>query len=357
MLPAIPPAKQLAQLRTMLRIRRFEEALIELAQSHQVGHFHVYVGQEGTGVPALALLESGDVAYTTHRNHGHLIARGVDPAPMLAEILGRATGTNRGKSGTLHLASARLGFPATSASVGGCLPLAVGSAFAFRQLGSDRVSVCLFGDGALEEGAWHEAANIAALRQLPVVFLCENNSLGAATTGGGDYPVSTLAVRTLADLAAPFGLPRIVVDGTDAGAVHDATSEAIGRARQGGGPTFIEAQTVRWPGNQGIWAELVTGPTRIAYAWDEVSIPEAHRTWFAEHDAVIRYARELIAGGVAREDIETLEADAAREMDAAVRFALDSPWPEPGEAFEDVFGDPRVGRMIGPRALQTEVPA
>ena len=357
MLPSIPRTEQLAQLRTMLRIRRFEEALIDLAQGHQVGHFHVYIGQEGTGVPALALLEPGDVAYTTHRNHGHLIARGVDPAPMLAEILGRATGTNRGKSGTLHLASAALGFPATSASVGGCLPLAVGSAFAFRQLGSDRVSLCLFGDGALEEGAWHEAANIAALRGLPVVFLCENNSLGATKAGAGEFPSSSLAVQSLADLAAPFGMPRIVVDGSDAGAVHAAAAEAIARARGGGGPTFVEAQTVRWAGNQGIWAELVTGPTRIAFAWDEGSIPEAHRTWFAEQDGVIRFAREAIAAGVAREEIQALEADAAREMDAAVRFALDSPWPAPAEAFEDVYGDPRVGSMIGRRALQTEVPA
>jgi pyruvate dehydrogenase E1 component alpha subunit len=341
----------------MLRIRRFEEALIELAQTHQVGHFHVYVGQEATGVPALALLDRDDVAYTTHRNHGHLIARGVDPAPMLAEILGRATGTNRGKGGTLHLASTRLGFPATSASVGGCLPLAVGSGFAFKELGQDRVSLCLFGDGALEEGAWHEAANIAALRRLPVVFLCENNSLGASVGGTGEYPSSTLAVRTLADLAAPFDMPRIVVDGTDAGAVHDAAAEAIARARRGGGPTFIEAQTVRWPGNQGIWAELVTGRTRIAYAWDEAAIPEAHRDWFAQHDGLLRYARELLDAGTAARDIQALEDEAGREMEAAVEFALGSPWPGAHEAFEDAFGDPRVGAMIGPRAPQTELPA
>jgi len=357
MLPAIPRDGQLLLLRTMLRIRRFEEALIELARTHDLGHFHVYIGQEGTGVPALALLEAGDVAYTTHRNHGHLIARGVDPAPMLAEILGRSTGTNRGKSGTLHLASRKLGFPATSASVGGCLPLAVGSAFAFRELGQDRVSVCLFGDGALEEGAWHEAANIAVLRELPVVFLCENNSLGASIGTGDGYPSSTLAVRTLADLAAPFDMPRVVVDGTDARSVHDATSEAISRARGGHGPTFIEARTVRWPGNQGIWAELVTGPTQVRYAWDGAAIPEGHRAWFDEQDGVIRFARELLEVGVTTAELQAIEDEAAREMAAAVRLALEGPWPQPREAFEDVFGDARVGRMIGPRAPQTEVPA
>jgi TPP-dependent pyruvate/acetoin dehydrogenase alpha subunit len=354
MLPAIPRTDQLAQLGTMLRIRRFEEALIELGQTHQLGHFHVYVGQEGTGVPALALLGAGDVAYTTHRNHGHLIARGVDPAPMVAEILGRATGTNRGKGGTLHLASAPLGFPATSASVGGCLPLAVGSAFAFRELGSG-VSVALFGDGALEEGAWHEAANIAALRRLPVVFLCENNSLGAAKTGAGEFPSSSLAVQTLAELAAPFAMPRIVVDGTDAGAVHDAMSEAIARARAGGGPSFVEAQTVRWPGNYGIWAELVTGPTRVAYAWEPDAIPADHRAWFAEQDAVVRYARELLDAGAATADMQALEDAATREMEVAVQRALESPWPDAAEALENVFADPRVGAMIGPRVPQTEV--
>jgi pyruvate dehydrogenase E1 component alpha subunit len=341
----------------MLRIRRFEEALIELGKTHPLGHFHVYIGEEATGVPALALLEPGDVSYTTHRNHGHLIARGAEPGPMVAEILGRSSGTNRGKSGTLHLAVSRLGFPATSASVGGCLPLAVGSGFAFRELGLDRVSVCLFGDGALEEGAWHEAANIAALRQLPVVFLCENNSLGAPPKGSGDYPSSTLAVRTLADLAAPFDLPRIGVDGSDAGAVHDATSEAIARARSGGGPSFIEAQTVRWPGNKGVWPELVTGPLRVAYAWDPSAVPDSYRTWFLEQDPVVRYARELLEAGVPHPDLQAIENAATQEMDAAVQFALDSSWPAPSEAFEDVFADPRVGAMIGPRTMQPEVPA
>jgi pyruvate dehydrogenase E1 component alpha subunit len=352
MLPNVAAAGQLAQLRTMLRIRRFEEALIELALTHDVGHFHVYIGQEATGVPALALLEDGDVAYTTHRNHGHLISRGVDPAPMLAEILGRATGTNKGKGGTLHLASPAHGFPTTSASVGGALPIAVGSAFAFKELGRDRVSVCLFGDGALEEGAWHEAANIAALRGLPVIFLCENNSVGAVTQKAGEYPSSTLAVPTLADLAAPFGIPSTVVDGSDAGAIHDAMTAAIDRARSGRGPTFIEARTVRWPGNQGIWAELVTGRVEVRFAWDAAAIPDAHRTWFAEHDPVVRYVRELVTAGVSRDHVEALDAEARREMDGAVTFALASPWPEPAEAFEDVFGDPLVAAAIGPRTAR-----
>ncbi len=350
---ALPAPQRLPQLRTMLRIRRFEEALIDLAQAHDVGHFHVYIGQEATGVPALALLEDGDVAYSTHRNHGHLLARGVDPNAMLAEILGRATGTNGGKGGTLHLASPAHGFPTTSASVGGPLPIAVGSAFAFRELGRDRVSVALFGDGALEEGAWHEAANIAALRQLPVVFLCENNSVGAVTQQAGDYPSSTLAVGTLADLARPFGIPAAVIDGSDSDAVHAAMSDALVRARSGDGPSFIEARTVRWPGNQGIWAELVTGRVQVHYGWDAATIPDPHRAWFAEHDPVVRAVREALAAGAGRDAIAAIDADATREMAAAVAFALASPWPDADEAFANLYADPRVNALAtGRRAAK-----
>jgi pyruvate dehydrogenase E1 component alpha subunit len=316
-----------------------------------VGHFHVYVGQEPTGVPALALLREGDVVYTTHRNHGHLLARGADPAAMMAEILGRSSGTNRGKGGTLHLASAAHGVPTTSASVGGAIPIAVGSAFAFHALGSDRVSICLFGDGALEEGAWHEAANIAALLKLPVIFLCENNSLGALGHKGNEYPSSTLAARVLADLATPFGIPSAVIDGTDAPTVEETMRNAIRRARAGEGPTFIEAQTVRWPGNKGVWAQLVTGPTRVEYAWNRDAIPAEHRTWFDEEDGIVRSARAAIAAGASQAQILELEAAAHREMDGAVQFALSSPWPDGATAFEDVFGDPAVNAAVGARPV------
>jgi pyruvate dehydrogenase E1 component alpha subunit len=340
MLPAVARDERVSQLRTMLRIRRFEEALIRLAERHDVGHFHVYVGQEATGVPALALLEDGDVSYTTHRNHGHLIARGVDPARMLAEILGKATGTNKGKGGTLHLASTAHGFPTTSSSVGGPLPIAVGSAFAFKELGRDRVSVCLFGDGALEEGAWHESANIAALRQLPVIFLCENNSLEALGQKANEYPSSTLASPRLTDLVTPFGIPVAVIDGTDAGAVHEAMRAAVDRARTGGGPTFLETQTVRWPGSRPLWPQLVTGETDVRYAWLPDTIPDAHRTWFSGQDGLLRFVRELLEAGEATpETVVDLDGDARAEMDAGVAFALDSPYPDVAEAFTDVFAE------------------
>lgn len=338
MLPDLAPAELVAQLRTMLRIRRFEEALIKLAADHDIGHFHVYIGQEATGVPALARLEDGDVAYTTHRNHGHLIARGVDPAGMLAEILGKATGINRGKGGTLHLASAEHGFPTTSSSVGGPLPIAVGSAFAFKELGRDRVSVAIFGDGALEEGAWHEAANIAAMRGVPVIFLCENNSLEALGQKANEYPSSTLAAVELTDLVAPFGIPFQVVDGTDAGAVDVAMARAVARARAGDGPSFIETRTVRWPGNRPLWPQLLTGETDVAVAWDASRLPDEHRAWHERQDGVLRYVADLVAGGHATPDqVLAVDAEARAEMAAAVAHGLDSPYPEPEEALDHVF--------------------
>lgn len=338
MLPDLPPDQLLDQLRTMLRIRRFEEALIRLAENHDIGHFHVYVGQEPTGVPALAHLRDGDVAYTTHRNHGHLLARGVDPGGMVAEILGKATGINKGKGGTLHLASLAHGFPTTSSSVGGPLPIAVGSAFAFKELRQDHVSVALFGDGALEEGAWHEAVNIAAMRKVPVIFLCENNSLEALGQGANEYPSSTLAAVQLTDLVHPFGVPAVAIDGTDTGAVHAAMAEAVERARGGGGPSFIEARTVRWPGNRPLWPQLVTGATDVSFAWDTTAIPADHVRWWGEQDGVLRYLRELLdAGVVTREAALEMDAAAITEMDAAVTFALESPYPRPQEALDHVY--------------------
>jgi pyruvate dehydrogenase E1 component alpha subunit len=178
-----------------------------------------------------------------------------------------------------------------------------------------------------------------------VIFLCENNSVGAVTQKAGEYPSSTLAVGTLADLAAPFGIPSVVIDGADSQAVHDAMRDAIERARGGAGPTFVEARTVRWPGNQGIWAELVTGRVEVAFAWDEAAIPAAHRAWFAEHDPIVRYARELRDAGATAEAITELDLAARQEMEAAVAFALASPWPETRTAFEGLYGDERVNRL------------
>jgi len=323
------------QLRLCLLIRRFEEELIKLASDRDIGHFHVYIGQEMTGVPALYLLQDGDLTFTTHRNHGHLLARGVPARQMYAEILGKETGMMSGRGGTLHLCSMAHGFPTTSSAVGGATPLATGAALGFRRLGRDRVSVCLFGDGALEEGSWHESINIAAMEKLPVIYLCENNSLEALGQKAGEYPSSTLAATDLIDLVTPFGVPTIQVDGCDSGAVHNAMSEALDRARSGGGSTFIEARTVRWPGNRPIWPELSTGETNLAMAWDASLIPDEHRVWHAEQDAVLRFVREILAANIVdKDEILAMDSEVRKKMQAGVEFALQSDYPPAAAAME-----------------------
>ncbi len=329
MLPDLSSDQILEQLRQAVLIRRFEEELIKLAGERDIGHFHVYIGQEMTGVPALYLLEEGDLSFTTHRNHGHLLARGVPAAQMYAEILGKETGMMGGRGGTLHLCSLQHGFPTTSSAVGGVTPLATGAAFGFQKLGRDRVSVCLFGDGALEEGSWHESINIAAMEKLPVIYLCENNSLEALGQKAGEYPSSTLAATDLIDLVTPFGVPALQIDGCDASAVHAAMSEALQRARGGGGATFIEARTVRWPGNRPIWPELATGETNLAMAWDPSLIPEEHQVWHRKQDAVLAFVREIIAADLIEPDsILALDDEIRADMKAGVEFALESKYPE-----------------------------
>jgi pyruvate dehydrogenase E1 component alpha subunit len=345
MLPDIPHSTHLEFLRRALLVRRFEEALIILARSHQVGHFHVYIGQEITGVIALSLLEPGDLSFTTHRNHGHLLARGAQPGPMLAEILGKETGYCRGRGGTLHLASLRHGFPTTSSAVGGCLPLATGAAFAMQRLALDQISVCVFGDGALEEGAWHESANIAALERLPVIYLCENNSLEALGQKAGEYPSSSLAALHLTDLAEALRIHAVSVDGADAAAVYHAMKEAVRRARQGSGPSFIETRTVRWPGNRPLWPELLTGETTLSVAWDEHAAPSQFRAWHLTDDGLLRFVRELLAARVMDpESVLAIDKEVMQQVSAAVRFALESDYPVPETAADFVFAQAGTGR-------------
>ncbi len=339
MLPDLPRERLLDLYRRMLLIRRFEEGLILLTKAgHAFGHFHLYIGQESIGVPALSLLAPDDSIATTHRNHGHLLARGADPGRLLAEIMGKATGYCKGKSGTLHATVRDLGFLSTSAVVGGVIPTATGAAFAAQKLGTRQVSVCCFGDGAMEEGAFFEAVNMAALWALPVIYLCENNSLGAPGAKAGEYSSSTIAAARLTDLAAAFSVPAVTLDGGDAGAVHRAMGEAIARARGGGGPTFLEAQAVRWPGSRPLWPDLVTGETDLAMAWDPGRIPREHADWHSTHDPLLRFTRELVAGGLAgRDEVLAIDRDVRDEIARATGFALESPYPAPETALEDVF--------------------
>jgi pyruvate dehydrogenase E1 component alpha subunit len=188
-------------------------------------------------------------------------------------------------------------------------------------------------------GAWHEAINIAAVWSLPVIFVCENNSLEALGQKANEYPSSTLAAQRLTDLVRPFKVPTAAIDGADMGAVHREMRRAIQRARSGGGPTFIETWTVRWAGSRPIWPQLVTGETDLSFAWDASAIPTDHADWFGRQDGLLRFARDLLAAKrVTRAELLEIDRQARAEMVAAVQFGLDSPYPAPEEALEDVFG-------------------
>src|SRR5918911_659169 len=236
MLPNLPRDTLLEFCRRMLVIRHFEESLVPLHEKGVFGgHYHLYIGQEATGVPALACLKSGDYAFTTHRNHGHLLARGAEPKRLLAEILGRADGYNKGKGGSFHTVVPSLGFLHTSAVVGGIIPLATGTAYASKALKSGAITVCLFGDGALEEGAAPESLNLASLWKLPVLFLCENNGKYGAGRAVAAAQSPSMAAYPLTDLPAAYKVPAQQIDGLDSGAVHATISEAVEKIRRGEG--------------------------------------------------------------------------------------------------------------------------
>jgi acetoin:2,6-dichlorophenolindophenol oxidoreductase subunit alpha len=335
--PALPGDVAWSFLERMLLIRRFEEAVLRLSNDKQfIGHYHLYIGQEATGVAVMAALDGRDKLATTHRNHGHVLARGADPGRAMAEILGRATGLNGGRGGTIHLSDPDLGFISTSGIVGGCIGLGVGAGYACRQRGDGSVAVPFFGDGALEEGVSFEALNIAALWRLPVVFMCENNSTGSWAPGEG-YPTLVHASNDLCLIPQSVGIATVRVDGADAAAVHAAARDAVARCRAGQGPVFIEAMTRRWPGSNPLWPEPATGTTDIRMATGEAAPDGEHRDWLEGHDPVLRVGRTLASDRSAIARMHEIDRATRDRVDAAVRFALDSPLPSAATAFDHVF--------------------
>jgi acetoin:2,6-dichlorophenolindophenol oxidoreductase subunit alpha len=304
--------------RTVRLIRRFEERAIELVRTGDiVGGIHPYIGQEAIAAGVCAALRADDIITSTHRGHGHVLAKGVDPARMLAELAGRATGLNRGRGGSMHAADFRLGIFGANAIVGANSPITVGAAWAARQEGSDRVAVSFFGDGAVNQGVLLESMNLAALWRLPVLFVCENN--GYATT----LTVADAVAGTITGRGAAFGIPAVTVDGMDPLVVLEAAGAAVDRARAGGGPSLVECLTYRF---------------------------DAHHTW--EHRARVRYrADEEVRSGRSRDpvaiqgarltDVDRIRIDAEIEstIDEAVAFALDSPHPDPAGALDHLYAN------------------
>lgn len=334
----LAPDRRLAIFESMLKMRRLEEAVALMSKDHPFGHYHLYIGQEATGAAVIEAMQEEDLATTTHRNHGHLVGRGTDEGRILAEILGRADGTNGGRGGTLHVTDRSRGFLSTSAVVGGSIGLGTGAAQGLKRQARGSICTAFFGDGALEEGIAFEAMNIAALWNLPVLYVCENNSRGALGARAGEFPTSEMAAPNLSGIPESLGIRTAVVDGADPEAVYDATYEAIGRLRQGEGPFFLEARTARWPGSRPLWPELSTGETDLSLAWEPSRIAGEHAGWIRDHDPILRYARRLIErDGVEPTRLEAINARVAERIAAARIFAASSPWPDPAGVCDLVF--------------------
>ena len=244
----LTPEVQLDLHRRMVRIRLFEEAAGKLAESNKLpGFLHLYVGEEAVAAGVCGALTDQDQITSTHRGHGHLVAKGGDFDQMMAELMGKSGGYNRGKGGSMHICDLDLGMLGANGIVGAGVPIAVGAAFADKYKKNGNVAVAFFGDGATNIGAFHEATNMACALHLPVVFVCENNEYGEFTPRD-----KTMAITDIVDRAAGYGMPGVIVDGMDVVAVHEAAAAAVERARDGGGPSLIEAKTYRFYNHHGV---------------------------------------------------------------------------------------------------------
>jgi TPP-dependent pyruvate/acetoin dehydrogenase alpha subunit len=305
----------------MTLIRTFEERIAALRQSGALqGSAHLYVGQESVAVGVCAGLNRDDYVASTHRGHGHAIAKGVDVARMMAELFGRETGTNRGRGGSMHIADTAVGMLGATGIVGAGIPIAVGAALSARTRGTRQVAVAFFGDGAMGQGLVYECLNMGAIWKLPIVFVCENN--GYAESTPAEYALGT---RDLAQRAEPFGMPASAIDGQDVFAVHAEIGRAIERARRGEGPSFVECKTYRYHGHY-----IGDDPRRYRSAEEEAH----HR----ERDCIQRFERTVVdQGSLAEPDLRDLDEEARRSVDAAVEFAQQSANPPVSELLADVY--------------------
>ena len=305
---------------TMNRIRTFENRVAELFAAGKIpGFVHLYVGEEAVATGVCANLTDRDYITSTHRGHGHLIAKGGSLKRMMAELFGKKTGYCKGKGGSMHIADLDLGIMGANGIVGGGPPLAAGAALASQYLGTDSVAVCFFGDGAANQGTTHEAMNLATCWKLPVIFVNENNMYGISSC-----TINSMCVPNISDRAAAYDMPGIVVDGNDVIAVHEAAAEAITRARKGRGPSLIECKTYRHRGH------FEGDP--CAYR-DDDELQE-----WKEKDPIPRLEQKLLEMELLTEQkIGDLMAALKADLSAAEQFAEESPFPDRSELTEDVY--------------------
>jgi pyruvate dehydrogenase E1 component alpha subunit len=320
-LPDLPKAAQLVDmLRMMLRIRQFDQRALELYREGVMrGTTHPYIGMEAVAVGACAALRPGDRITSTHRGHGHCLAKGGDPRLMMAELLGRASGYCKGKGGSMHIADVDAGILGANGIVGGGIGLATGAALASKLAGRDDVAVCFFGDGALNQGIFHEAANMAAIWRLPVIYICENNQYAMSARADRFTSVPDPSVR-----AGAYGFPGLSCDGMDALAVYRTIGGAVARARAGEGPSLVVCVTYRYLGHH-VGDPLNYRDKAEVEAWRAQDPIERLRAVLAE--------RRIVTPAEA----EALRAEVEREIEEAVAFAKASPEPDPATLAEDVY--------------------
>ena len=319
---ALPPEVLHDLHRRMVRIRLFEEEAGKLMEGGRMpGFLHLYVGQEAVAAGVMATLRPDNVVTSTHRGHGHAVAKGADLRYMYAELFGKVTGYCKGRGGSMHINDLSIGMLGANGIVGGGIPHAVGAALAAVYKGQDSVAVPFFGDGATNIGAFHESANLAAVLQLPVLFVCENNGYAEFTPQDRH-----MLLKDVADRAAAYGMPGEIVDGMDAVAVYLAALRLVERARAGEGPALLEAKTYRFYDHQGVKG------LRIPYRTQEEI-----DTW-KERDAITSLEQRLVNAKIAAQDeLEKVWSDTREEIAAAITFAEQSPDPDPADLLDNVY--------------------
>jgi len=304
----------------MLEIRHFEEKVFELYGQNLVpGTIHLYAGQEAVAVGVCSALRKDDYITSTHRGHGHCIAKGADLKRVMAEILGRKTGYCKGKGGSMHIADFSIGMLGATAVVGAGLPIATGAALSIKLRGTNQTVACFFGDGASNQGTFHESLNIAAIWQLPILYVCENNLYAMGTRQS-----RVMLIKNIAERAVAYGIPGITVDGNDVLAVYKAAKNAVERARKGDGPTLLECKTYRHKGHSRM------DPAKYR--------PKEEVEEWLKKDPIKRLRSKLLESNVlSQAEADEIEQAVIAEVEEAVKFALESPYPAPEEALEDVY--------------------
>ncbi len=316
-------AELLKMYRTMLTIRRFEERVSqEFAKGNVLGYVHLYIGQEAIATGVCNNLRIDDRIVSSHRGHGHSIAKGADVKRMMAEIYGKKTGYCKGKGGSMHIADFSVGMLGANGIVGAGMPIAVGAGLAAQLENKEGVAAVFFGDGASQEGEFHESMSLASIWRLPLIFVCENNLYASGTPARYAVPIQDIYKK-----AESYGMPGVVVDGNDVAEVNEAAGELVAKARKGGGPALLECKTYRWHTH----FELAPFP--------DPRPKEELESWINKCPVTATEKRLLAEGVATAKDLSDMNAAVLEKIEGAVKYAQESPFPEPEDALDDVYAE------------------